>query len=173
MLRTNRVKAGIEAVTEWVGGVVSWLALVLVLTTGLVVLLRYAFQTGSIPLQESLIYINAVLFTLGAAYTLKRDGHVRVDIFYSRLSSRNQAFVNLGGTLFFLLPVCGFILWSSWDYVSLSWQIRERSAETSGLPIVYLLKTTILLLAAFLLWQGVAEVLKAVRLIRGGPGGQE
>ena len=173
MLRTNRIKTGIEAVTEWVGGIASWLALILVMTTGLVVLLRYAFQSGSIPLQESLIYINAVLFTLGAAFTLKRDGHVRVDIFYSRLSRRKQASVNLGGTLLFLLPVCGFILWSSWDYVSLSWQIRERSAETSGLPIVYLLKTTILLLAAFLLWQGVAEVLKAVAVIRGGPGGQE
>jgi TRAP-type mannitol/chloroaromatic compound transport system permease small subunit len=152
---------------------VAWLALVLVLNTGLVVLLRYAFQTGSIPLQESLIYINAVLFTMGAAYTLKRDGHVRVDIFYSRLSVRHQALINLFGTLFFLMPVCGFILWSSWDYVSLSWQIRERSVETSGLPIVYLLKSTILLLAALLWWQGIAEMLKAVRLIRVDTGGQQ
>ena len=145
-----------------------WLASVLVLVTAIVVLLRYAFQAGSIALQESLIYINALLFTLGAAHTLKHDGHVRVDIFYSRMSGRNRALVDLVGTLLLLFPLCGFILWTSWDYVSLSWQIRERSAETSGLPFVYLLKTTILLLAGFLLWQGCAELGKAIKRFTSG-----
>lgn len=158
----------LERATETVGRLAAWLAVILVLVTGIVVLLRYAFQTGSIALQESLIYINALLFTLGAAYTLKHDGHVRVDIFYSRMSTRNRALVDLGGTLFLLLPVCGFILWTSWDYVGRSWQVREGSAETSGLPFVYLLKTTILLLAAFLAWQGLAELLKMLRQLRDG-----
>jgi TRAP-type mannitol/chloroaromatic compound transport system permease small subunit len=164
----NEVARRLDSVTDRIGRAVAWLAAVLVLVTGTVVLLRYAFNTGSIALQESLIYINALLFTLGAAYTLKQDGHVRVDIFYSRMTNRNRALVDLGGTLFLLLPFCGFILWTSWDYVSFSWQIRERSAETSGLPFVYLLKTTIVLLAAGLLWQGVAEICKAFRLFAGG-----
>lgn len=167
MNRLENITNLLDNITEWVGRLIAWLAAVLVLVTGLVVLLRYAFQTGSISLQESLIYINALLFTLGAAYTLKKDGHVRVDIFYSRMTTRNRALVDLGGTLFLLLPFCGFILWSSWDYVSLSWRIREGSAETSGLQIVYLLKTTILVLAVFLVWQGVAEFLKALRMLKG------
>jgi len=165
LTRLNSVVQGIQLVTEWVGRAVAWLATILVLVTGLVVLLRYAFQTGSIALQESLIYINALLFTLGAAFTLRHDGHVRVDIFYSRMSRRNRSLVDTAGTLLFLFPVCGFILWSSWDYVALSWRIREGSAETSGLQIVYLLKTTILVLAVFLFWQGLAELCKAVRLL--------
>jgi TRAP-type mannitol/chloroaromatic compound transport system permease small subunit len=155
----------LEKVTERTGTRAAWLAAALVMVTGVVVLLRYAFQTGSIALQESLIYINALLFTLGAAYTLKHDRHVRVDIFYSRMSLRNRALVDLGGSLLLLFPLCGYILWTSWDYVAFSWQIRERSAETSGLPFVYLLKTTILILAGFLLWQGFAEACKAARLL--------
>ncbi len=158
----ERVTRQLDSATERVGRGIAWLAAALVMVTGVIVLLRYAFNTGSIALQESLIYINALLFTLGSAYTLRRDGHVRVDIFYNRMKKRNRALVDLGGTLFLLLPLCGFILWTSWDYVALSWQIRERSAETSGLPFVYLLKTTILLLAAALLVQGVAEIGRAL-----------
>lgn len=163
--KLGNISRRLDQATEFTGTWVAWLATLLVMTTGVVVLLRYAFQTGSIALQESLIYINALLFTLGAAYTLKKDGHVRVDIFYSRISERNQALVNLGGTLVLLLPMCGFILWASWDYVSFSWQIRERSVETSGLPYVYLLKSTILILAAFLLWQGISELCRVLKTI--------
>ena len=158
----------LESVSEFVGKSVSWLVVLLVLTTGLVVLLRYAFQTGSIALQESLIYINALFFTLGSAYTLKHDGHVRVDIFYSRFSPRGKALLNLCGTALLLIPFCLFILWASWDYVSLSWQLKERSAEGSGLPFVYVLKTTILLLAGMLLCQGLAELLKNINFLKTG-----
>lgn len=167
-LRTDKIYRKLETITEFIGISVSWLVVLLVCLTGLVVLLRYFFQMGSISLQESLIYINAAIFSLGSAYTLKHDGHVRVDIFYSRFSLRGKALLNLAGTLFLLIPFCLFVLWASWDYVSLSWQIRERSVETSGLPFVYLLKTTILLLAGFLLWQALAEVLKNIRQLRTG-----
>jgi TRAP-type mannitol/chloroaromatic compound transport system permease small subunit len=156
----------IDKSTDSVGKTVAWLAVVLVLATGLVVLLRYVFQTGSIALQESLLYINALLFTLGGAYTLKHDGHVRVDIFYSKFTPRNKALLNLFGTLVFLLPFCVLVLWFSWDYVSASWRVWEGSAETSGLQFVYLLKTTILLLAGFLFWQGIAELIKNINLLK-------
>ena len=158
-----RLAEVIDRSSERLGKTIAWLALVLVLVTALVVLLRYAFQTGSIALQESLLYMNALLFTLGAAYTLKQNGHVRVDIFYNRFSARGKAFTDIGGTIFLLLPVSGYILWSSWDYVAFSWEVRERSAETSGLPFVYLLKTTILLLGGFLFLQGISELLKSIQ----------
>lgn len=166
--KLERIGKRLDRVTELTGSLVAWLVVLLVVTTGLVVLLRYAFQTGSIALQESLIYINALIFTLGSAYTLKHDGHVRVDIFYNKYSPRGKALLNLGGILFLLFPFCAVVLWTSWDYVAISWQIRERSAETSGLPIVYLLKTTILLMAGILIWQGVSELLKNLAMLQPG-----
>ena len=131
-----------------------------------IVVLRYVFQIGSIALQESIIYINALIFTFGVGFTLKEQGHVRVDIFYSRLSHTQRAWIDLCGTLLLLVPSALFIIWVSWDYVSISWQIREGSAESSGLPYVYLLKSAILLLPALLLLQGVSEILKTVITIR-------
>jgi len=166
--RTSDIQGRLELVSELVGKSASWLVVLLVLTTGLVVLLRYVFQTGSIALQESLIYINALFFTLGSAFTLKHDGHVRVDVFYNQFSFRGKAVLNLCGTALFLIPFCLFILWASWDYVSLSWQLKERSAEGSGLPFVYVLKTTILLLAGMLLCQGLAELLKNINFLKTG-----
>lgn len=140
----------------------------MVLLMALIVALRYLFQTGSIAMQESVIYVNALIFTLGAAYTLKEQGHVRVDILYNRLGVKQKALADLLGGLVFLLPFAGFIIWESWDYVSVSWRIREGSAELSGLPYVYLLKATIILLALLLIIQGISEILKAIVSIRQG-----
>ena len=134
---------------------------------GLIVVLRYVFQFGSIALQESVMYLNALIFTFGAAYTLKEQGHVRVDVFYNRLSPRLRGLIDLLGTSILLTLTAGFIIWASWDYVAVSWRIREGSAESSGLPFVYLLKTSLLLLPALLLIQGLAEALKAVLQIAG------
>ena len=151
----------IDKINETIGQWISWMTVVLVITTGVIVLLRYQFQIGSIALQESIIYINAMVFTLCAAYTLKEQGHVRVDIFYSKMSEKNKALVDLFGTLTLLMPVCLFIIWTSWDYVATAWRIEEKSAETGGLPFIYLLKTLILLLPGLLLLQSVSEVFKA------------
>lgn len=159
----NRITHIIDTFSELTGRCVAWLSALLVLVMGLIVVLRYGFSFGSISLQESVIYINSLMVAVGAAYTLKHDGHVRVDVFYGRITARQQAMVNVAGTLLFLLPAMGYIAWVSWDYVSLSWEIRERSVENSGLPYVYLLKSCILLLCVLLLWQGLAELLKNFR----------
>ena len=162
-----RAVRALEIVTELGGRWSAWLAAVLVAVTGLVVLLRYGFSIGSIQLQESIIYINAAMVVLGAGYTLKHNGHVRVDVVYGRLSDRGKAMVNIGGSLLLLLPSMVYVLWVSWDYVAVSWQIRERSAESGGLPYVYLLKSGILVLCGLLIWQAVAELLKDLtRLVR-------
>lgn len=162
----RKLIAGIDNSTELAGRVIAWLAVLLVLVMGLIVGLRYGFSVGSIALQESVIYINTLMVVIGAAYTLKQDGHVRVDVFYGRLSAGHKALVNIVGTLVFLLPAMAYILWVSWDYVAVSWQIRERSAENSGLPYVYLLKSGIVGLCVLLIWQGFAELLKNFRLLR-------
>ena len=156
----------IDGLSTKLGQLFSWLTLGMVIAMATIVVLRYVFQIGSIALQESVIYINALIFTFGVGYTLKEQGHVRVDIFYSRLSSRQRAWIDLCGTLLLLVPSAVFIIWVSWDYVSISWQIREGSAESSGLPYVYLIKSAILILPGLLLLQGIAEILKAVVTIR-------
>lgn len=156
----------IDKLNDRIGRSFAWLAFLMVLVTGLIVVLRYAFQIGSIALQESVMYLNALIFTLGAAYTLKEQRHVRVDVFYNRCSARTRNVIDLVGTIMLLGVSCGFILWASWDYVSVSWRIKEGSAESSGLPFVYLLKTCLLLLPVLLLIQGMAEALRAVLKLR-------
>ena len=164
----RRIAAGIDALSEAIGRAAAWLSLLLVVVMITIVVLRYGLQMGSVALQESVMYINGALFVFGAGYTLKAQRHVRVDIFYSRLSVRGKAIVDCVGALLFLLPAVGFIFFISWDYVALAWRIREGSPETSGLPLVYLLKSLILVLAALLALQGIAELIKSLRTLISG-----
>ncbi len=118
-------------------------------------------------MQEAVSYLHAAVFMLGAAYTLKHDGHVRVDIVYRRLSYRGKALVYLLGTLLLLLPVCVYILTSSREYVAFSWSLREGSQEAGGLDAVYLLKTAIPVMAMLLLLQGIAIALHSLLQLLG------
>ena len=152
----------LDRIAELTGQASAWLTLALVLVTFTVVVMRYAFQFGSIALQESILYLHASAFMLGAAYTLCIDGHVRVDIFYRGFSKKRKALVDLLGSLFLLLPVCIFLLWSSRDYVATAWSLHEGSGETGGLPYVYLLKTLIPLAALLLIVQGVSQALASL-----------
>ncbi len=157
----------LESLNEWLGRAVSWLTLLMVLVTFAVVVLRYAFDLGWIAMQESVTYMHAVVFLAGAAYTLKHRGHVRVDIFFNRLSNWGKAWIDLLGTLVLLVPVCLFIGWISWDYILQSWGLREASREAGGLPGVYLLKTMILVAVALLLLQGAALCLRSLLVLIG------
>lgn len=156
-------------INEWTGRAVAWLTLLMVITTFTVVVLRYGFDLGSIAMQESIIYLHALNFMLGAAFTLKHDAHVRVDIFYQKMGPRGQAWVDLLGTLLLLLPVCGFIFWSSWDYVAAAWAVRETSGEAGGLPFVYLLKSILLLMPCLLMLQGAVIIMTSVLILQGKP----
>lgn len=164
----ERLARYLNTLSEWTGRAISWLTLCMVLITFGIVVLRYVFEIGSIAAQESVTYLHALVFLLGAAYTLKHDGHVRVDIFYRGLGPRGQAWVDLFGALCLLTPVCLFILWSSWDYVSASWALHEGSRETAGLPGVYLLKSAIPTMAILVLLQGFAQAVRALLILAGG-----
>ena len=133
----------IDAFTERSGQLLAWLALGMALMTTRVVVLRYGFNIGSIAAQESVTYMHGSLFLLGAAYALKSGAHVRVDIFYRGFSARTKAWVNSVGGIVFLLPLCVFILMSSWDYAGESWSMFETSAEPGGIPAVFLLKSLV------------------------------
>ncbi|MEA1890595.1 MAG: TRAP transporter small permease subunit [Pseudomonadota bacterium] len=157
----------IDRINDLVGRSIAWLTLAMVLITFLIVVLRYVFSTGWIAMQESVIYLHAAVFMLGAAYTLKQNAHVRVDIFYEKLGSRTKAWVNLAGALLLLVPFCLFIIFISWNYVSLSWSLMEGSRDAGGLPAVFLLKTMIPVMATLLMLQGIAQALRSVLILRG------
>jgi TRAP-type mannitol/chloroaromatic compound transport system permease small subunit len=156
----------LEKTVAIIGKAVSWLTLAMVLLTVAIVIMRYGFNLGWIWLQESVTYMHAMVFMLAAGWTLQLDGHVRVDIFYRSRSAKHKAWVNIAGTLLFLLPICIFLLVIGWEYVWSSWKLQEQSREAGGLPAVYLLKTLILLMPGLLVLQAIPWLLQCVRTVR-------
>lgn len=140
----------------------------MVLLTFTIVVLRYGFNLGWIWLQESVTYLHVAVFTVVAAWTLQQDGHVRVDIFYADMPPRKRAVVDLAGTLLFLVPFCVFMLVVSWPYVASSWKLLEASRESGGLPLVFLLKSLILVMPALLLGQAFINATDALKILRSG-----
>jgi TRAP-type mannitol/chloroaromatic compound transport system permease small subunit len=157
----------IDRLNTAVGRAVAWLALVIVLLQFALVLARYLFGIGSIWLTEAVIYGHATLFLLAAAWTLRAGGHVRVDIFYADVSPRTRAKIDLAGAVLLLLPFALTLVWLSLPYAARSWDILERSQESSGLPLVFALKTLIPLFAAMMALQGVAQAIRAARALAG------
>ena len=159
----------LDAFSIRVGHTVSWLTLLMVLVTFVIVVMRYVFDTGLIWLQESLTWMHAAVFMLGAAYTLQQEEHVRVDIFYRKMSDKQRAWVNLLGVLAFIFPMCAFFVYESSDYVAASWSIGEVSRNSGGLPYpaVPMLKSVLVIMPVAVALQGLALLLHAVQVIRG------
>jgi TRAP-type mannitol/chloroaromatic compound transport system permease small subunit len=147
------------------GDILSILPLALVLVQFVIVLLVYVFSSGSIQLQESLQYINAMMFLGAAGYTTLKDEHVRVDLLYCKFSERGKTIVNFCGTLFLLVPFLILFWYASLPYVFDSWAIWESSVESSGLPFIYILKSTLLLFAFTLSLHALADLLRLGRII--------
>jgi TRAP-type mannitol/chloroaromatic compound transport system permease small subunit len=152
-----------------IGRAAAWLCLAVVAIQFAVVVLRYLFSIGSIWLQESIVYGHAAMFLLVAAWTLKNEGHVRVDILYASASPRRKAIVDLCGALFLLIPFAAAILYFSLPYVARSWALLEGSREASGLPLVFVLKTLIPVFAVMLILQGLAQAIRARSILSSGP----
>ena len=148
----------------------SWLTLLMVLVTFAVVVMRYVFDVGFIWLQESVVWMHACVFMVGAAYTLQQEGHVRVDIFYRDMSDTRRAWVDLLGVIVFLLPLCVFLGWAAFDFVAISWKLNEASRESGGLPypLIPLLKSIIIVMPITLGLQGLSLFLKSFKTLRTG-----
>lgn len=156
----------IDAVNEWVGRWVKWLVLAAVLVSAGNAVARYGLDLSSNAWLEIQWYLFALVFLLGAGYTLKHNGHVRIDVIYSRLTPRTQAWIDLFGSLLFLLPFCALMVWLSWRGFIASYAIGERSPDAGGLarwPIKLAIPVGFLLLAL----QGVAEAIKRAAELRG------
>jgi len=155
----------IDCLNKIIGNSISWLTLIMVLVTVLVVVLRYGFSIGFIWMQESVRFMYAAVFLLCAGYTLLNDKHVRVDVLYLRMNDRNRAIVELFGNIFFLIPVCFIIFYFSWNYVINSWNQLEGSIEERGLHLVYIMKTFIWCFSIFVGLQGISNIIKSLRKI--------
>jgi TRAP-type mannitol/chloroaromatic compound transport system permease small subunit len=157
----NALADRIDRLNMAVGRAVAWLALVVVLLEFTLVVARYVFSLGSIWVTETVIYAHATLFMLAAAWTLQVGGHVRVDVFYAEASLRTKAIVDLVGSSLLLLPFAAVLIGLSVPYAARSWAILERSQESSGLPLVFVLKTLIPAFAVLMALQGIAQAIRA------------
>jgi TRAP-type mannitol/chloroaromatic compound transport system permease small subunit len=168
-----RLATLLDRINLAVGAGVAPLILVLALVQAGIVVMRYVFGVGSIWLQEGVIYLHATVFMLAAGYTVVRDGHVRVSVWYDRLGETGRAAINLFGAVFMLLPFAGLVLGESLPYVGRSWAILEGSREASGLPATFLLKSLIPAFAVLLGLGGIAMALRCAARLLGRPGGGE
>lgn len=159
----------IDGLNDWVGRCTSWLSTILVVVVCYDVFTRYFLRSSSVAVQELEWHIFAVLFLIAAAYTLKVDSHVRVDVFYTLLSPRGQALINLLGSLIFLIPFSLLIIWTSKGFISMSWATQEISPDPGGLPYRYALKAMIPAGFILVLLQGIALALRSCCTLIGRP----
>ena len=164
----NQITRSLDFFSEMTGRFCSWFVALMVLITCVVVVMRYGLDLGSVLLQDVVLYLHGALFLLGSSFALKRNAHVRVDIFYREFSEKKKAFVDLVGHCLFLQPVCWVIFLFSWGFVELSWRIMEVSAEPDGLPFVYLQKSLLIALCLFMALQSFSEILKSILKIKNG-----
>jgi TRAP-type mannitol/chloroaromatic compound transport system permease small subunit len=157
----------IDGLNEYVGRGVAWCTVVMVVIQFWIVIMRYVFAIGSIPFQESIWYLHGIVFMMGAGYTLLHGGHVRIDIFYREAPPRKKAWINLFGVGCFLLPVMAVTWYIAFPYVLNSWAVLEGSTEAGGLPLIFALKTVILIMVALFALQGISLALKSILVLRG------
>lgn len=158
----------LDRISSFLGRASAWLTLFMVLVTFVIVVMRYVFDAGLIWLQESVIWMHAFVFMIGAAYTLQQEAHVRVDIFYREMSPERRALVDLIGIIVFLLPLCALLAWKAMDFVMLSWKLQESSRESGGLPypLIPLLKSILVVMPITVGLQGISLLMRSVRTLR-------
>ena len=168
MSSLKKIANAIDVTNDWIGRGLAWLTLGMVLTTFVVVLMRYVFGLGSTIMQESIVYMHALVFMGCAGFALVHNGHVRCDIFYGAASPRAKAVIDIIGTFVFLIPMCVLIVWVTWPYAKASWAVLEGSPEgRMGIPAVFLLKSLILVFAGLLALQSVSLVLQSALFLAG------
>ena len=153
----------------WIQKLGMWVRFLILFMVGLtffIVILRYGFSFGRAWLQELVVYFHAAFFMLGASYTLLKDKHVRVDIFYNSMSKKNTHWVNLMGSVFFTLPVMTFLFYKSLPYVHQSFIVLESSPDAGGLPGRFIIKALIPLFCFLVSLQSISIIIRSFKSIR-------
>ena len=167
----RRLSRSIDALNDRIGWVIRWMALFMVLVGAISAVVRYFARSQQwtlnlTPATEMQWYLFSVIFLMGAAYGLNHDVHVRVDVLYERLGAKIQAWIDMLGTILFLIPFCIMMLWVSYPAVRTSWMIREQSPDPGGLPR-YPIKILILVSFVLLVLQAVSQLSKQLDVILG------
>lgn len=157
----------VDGLNGKIGHLVGWITTLMVLTVFYDTIMRYAFNKGNVALQELEWHLFSMVFLIGAAYTLKQGGHVRVDILFISFSKKTKAWVDFLGTLIFLIPFSIMVIYSTQKFVGNSWEFREISPDPGGLPARYILKSMIPLGFFLLILQGLSEACKNLMVITG------
>jgi TRAP-type mannitol/chloroaromatic compound transport system permease small subunit len=165
--------AAIETTNRALARIAAYCALLMMLAQVFSVIARYVFSYGLISVQESVIYGHAIMFLLGAAFVLRMNEHVRVDIFYDRFGLRARHMIDLVGLVLFVIPVAGLIIWVATPYVLRSWASLEGSRQAGGIPAIFLLKTAILVFGVSVFAQALATIAKIVLNQKDDPWGVE
>ena len=163
----KKISQLIDSLNEKTGLFAAWLTTVMVLTVVYDVVMRYGFKKGNIAVQEMEWHLFAVVFLIGAAYSLKKDAHVRVDIIYTKLNTKQRAWVDMLGTFIFLIPFSLMIIYSCRGFIESSWAVREISPDPGGLPCRYILKAMIPAGFVLLILQGISQAIKNLLVIVG------
>lgn len=172
-----KLARAVDRLNDWIYAAIRWLTLAMIAVGAYNALARYANRWTDAQLAPNALfdlqwYMFSLIFLLGAAYGLNHDVHVRVDVFYARMSARVRAWIDLIGTALFVIPFSVVVLVTAWPAVRSSWAIRETSSDPGGLAR-YPIKTVILVCFALLLLQGIAVVIEKLALIRLGEAGVE
>lgn len=166
-----RLTESLDRFTRWTGEQFKWLTTILVVLVFADAMMRYLFSTSKVWFTDLGWHVFALVFLLGAAYALREDQHVRVDVFYTKWSARRQAWVNLIGTVCLLLPWCLIVIYTSFQYTENAFAIGERSPEPGGLPWRWAIKGAITVGFVLLLLQAIVTAIRSVRTISRGEKG--
>ena len=155
----------LDQISLFTGKSIAWLTLFMVLFSAANVLASWLFNLSWNWLRESITWMHGANFLLAAAYTLNMQSHVRVDIFYSKMSQKKQALVDFVGTLLLLLPTSLFIAWASWPALALSWRVGEVSSEAGGLPAIYILKSFLVIMPLLLVVEAINQLARTGKIL--------
>jgi len=152
----------LDLINEWVGRVVSWLTVTMVITVFVVVVLRYGFSLGWIWMQEVYVWMHGALFMLAAGYTLLYNGHVRIDLIYRTASRRYKAIIDFFGSIIFLLPLMWLTFEKSVPMAERSFSRLESSPEAGGMPGLFVMKAVIPIFCILFALQGFSLMLRSL-----------
>ena len=147
----------ISIISEYITKYFFYIMFILVIVN---ILLRYIFNINFIFMQELVMYLHAFIFLFGISICLKENSHVRIDVFSNKLDAKVKKYIEILGTVFFIIPFCLFVLYESTPIIIRSWEMLESSGEPGGLPLIYILKSAIYVFASLLLIQALGRLVK-------------
>ncbi|MDX1344490.1 MAG: TRAP transporter small permease subunit [Sedimenticolaceae bacterium] len=162
-----KAEAAISRFSTWIGYLCAILLLLLIANVFYDVVARYVFNSVSIGMQEMEWHLYATMFLLGVSYAVSTEGHVRVDLFYERMSPKRRAVIDLTGSVVLLIPFALLVFWFGIDFTWQAWEIDEGSGDPGGLPNRWIIKGMIPFSFLAMAISGLGMMLRSINILRG------